>query len=462
MMKRLSILLSMLLLAGTLSAQNPTSYFMEGSVSRLQWNPAFAPDRGYFAIPFAGNIQLNTNGNLVLGDFLFPQNGELVTLLSSSISAQRALGGFEEVNDLGLTSRIGILNFGRYTKNRKNFWSIDLNLRVDADTQLPYELFEFAKLANSTTFGGVQLGVESTIEAAFNYSFRITDKLYLGARIRGLIGLARVRASIDNFSANFAEDRWTADVDGSVELFGLIPPTTRNEAGEEIYSINKFAEMDLSKKLESLRMPAGYGVGLDLGATYDLLPQLQFSASVTDLGAMFWKKSSAAFARLECDGLEYTGVDIDQEGNVTQPEFDFEKLADDLSSPKVTEVEGRTVRLNTAVNVGVDYSFLKRRIGVGLFYNVTFREYYTAHNLTASANFRPLKWLHLSGSYSLLNAKNSAMGLGLNFCTDAVNLFVGTDILFARKTPQFIPYQQSQMYMNFGLSIVFGKRGERR
>ncbi|MEI3553376.1 MAG: hypothetical protein V8Q54_00980, partial [Alistipes senegalensis] len=33
-----------------------------------------------------------------------------------------------------------------FTKNHKNFWSFDLNVRVNEDANLPYSLFEFIKL----------------------------------------------------------------------------------------------------------------------------------------------------------------------------------------------------------------------------------------------------------------------------------------------------------------------------
>ena len=55
-MKTLRMLLAALFLATGAAAQNPTAYFMEGSTFRTQFNPAFAPLRGYFNIPAAGGI----------------------------------------------------------------------------------------------------------------------------------------------------------------------------------------------------------------------------------------------------------------------------------------------------------------------------------------------------------------------------------------------------------------------
>ena len=53
-MKKTYLLLAALFLATSLAAQNPTAYFMEGSTFRSQFNPAFAPLRGYINLPVIG------------------------------------------------------------------------------------------------------------------------------------------------------------------------------------------------------------------------------------------------------------------------------------------------------------------------------------------------------------------------------------------------------------------------
>ena len=46
-MKKIYAFLFLLLLASGAAVQNPTAYFMERSTLRSQFNPAFAPLRGY-------------------------------------------------------------------------------------------------------------------------------------------------------------------------------------------------------------------------------------------------------------------------------------------------------------------------------------------------------------------------------------------------------------------------------
>ena len=182
---------------------------------------------------------------------------------------------------------------------------------------------------------------------------------------------------------------------------------------------------------------------------------MQLSASVNDLGFMCWSKGKTSIGETSRT-IEFTGVEIDEEGNATQPSFDLEEL-----ELEVRESKGITKMLRASVNLGGEYAFLNRRIGVGLFYNIRFREYETLHNLTLSGNFRPLHWLHISGSYTFVDNRAHAVGLGLNICPGGINLFLGTDVLLSRKTPQWIPVRQSLMNYTFGLGIPLGPRGER-
>ena len=151
-MKKIYAFLFTLLLASGAAAQNPTAYFMEGSTLRSQFNPAFAPLRGYVNIPGLGGLDINVSGNLSIDKILYPRNGKLVTLLDSSVSTADALSGLKADNLLGLDTRVNLIGFGAFTRNHKNFWSFGLNVRVNEDANLPYSLFEFIKLGKEGQF----------------------------------------------------------------------------------------------------------------------------------------------------------------------------------------------------------------------------------------------------------------------------------------------------------------------
>lgn len=195
-MKKLYSLFFALLLAGSLAAQNPTAYFMEGSTFRSQLNPAFAPLRGYVNIPGIGSLNVSTSGNISLDKVLYPRNGKLVTLIDSSVSSAEALSGLKTQNLLGADTYINLIGFGAYARNRKDFWSFGLSLRTSAEVNLPYSLFDFIKNGHEGSIRDIGVAADSYLEAAFSYSFPLLDdRLYIGVRGKFLAGMARGRLS---------------------------------------------------------------------------------------------------------------------------------------------------------------------------------------------------------------------------------------------------------------------------
>ena len=446
-MKKLYTLIAAALLATGAAAQNPTAYFMEGSTFRSQFNPAFAPLRGYVNIPVLGGVQVNMSGNIALDNILFPRDGKLVTLLDSSVSAADALGNLKTDNLLGLDFRMNVIGFGAFTKNHKNFWSFDLNVRVNEDANLPYSLFEFIKLGREGDIKNFGTTMDTYAEAAFSYSFPLmNDRLYVGVRGKFLVGLARARVNYDRFNVSLQGDRWSVETQGSIDI---------TAAGTEIDMApgsDTFEVGDIDIKPTK---PAGYGFAVDLGATYDILPNLQASLAVTDLGFISWSKKNG-ISGLSTQNMEFTGVTVPDDGTDPAPDFDFEML-------KFRPADGRSASkmLRASVNAGIEYEVWRHKIGIGLLYTARVWEYKTLHNITGSVNFHPIHWFTLTGSYSVLDNRGGAVGLALNLCPSWINFFVATDLLTSKHTSQWVPIKQSTAYLTFGLGVPIGKRSHR-
>ena len=217
-MKRIYVFLATLLLASGVAAQNPTAYFMEGTTFRSQFNPAFAPLRGYVNIPGLGGIDINASGNLAVDKLLYPRNGKLVTLLDEAVSTRQALSGLNADNLLGIDTRVNLIGFGAFTRNHKNFWSFDLNARATADATLPYSLFAFLKEGTGSDIHNIGLTADSYLEAAFSYSFPLLDdRLYIGVRGKFLVGAARARMYFTRFNVTYGEEEWRGDAGGGRE-----------------------------------------------------------------------------------------------------------------------------------------------------------------------------------------------------------------------------------------------------
>lgn len=446
-MKKLSLLIAATGLAVMAAAQNPTAYFMDGSTFRSQFNPAFAPQRGYLNLPAIGGIQITVGGNVSLDNFVFPNNGKLVTLFDESVSAARALANLKTDNYIGVDTRVNLFGIGKYTRNRKNFWSFDIGVRATQNTSIPYSFFEFLKLGKEGNIGNIKLSTEEYLEAGFNYSFPLLDdRLYIGARVKFLAGLARAEIGYSRFNVTMQEDIWSVDAEGSLDVT-LGGASVDMPEGSETFEFNNI-NMKPTK-------PAGYGFAVDLGATFDILPDLQASLAIVDLGFINWNQSNTV-SGVSAQQLEFTGTTITADGSESVPDFEFELL-----KFHPTEGRGSNKMLRTTLNAGIEYRLWERRVGFGLLYSARFWAYRTYHNITGSVNFQPIEWFTLSGSYSVLDNRSGAVGLAMNISPGWINLFVGTDMLLSRHTPQWVPIKQNTMNLTFGLGIPIGKRGER-
>ena len=446
-MKKIYTLIAAALLATGAAAQNPTAYFMEGSTFRSQFNPAFAPLRGYVNIPAIGGVNINVGGNIAVDNILFSRDGKLVTLLDSSVSAADALSGLKQNNLLGMDFRMNVIGFGAFTKNHKNFWSFDLNVRVNEDANLPYSLFEFIKLGKEGQIRNFGTSTDSYLEAAFSYSFPLMDdRLYIGIRGKFLAGLARAQVTYDRFDISLREDRWAVLAQGTLDLTAA-GAKVETDPDSETFEIG-----DLDFKPTK---PAGYGFALDLGATYDILPNLQASLAVTDLGFISWSKKNSVMG-VSTQETEFTGATVPENASEPVPDFDLEML-------KFNQVDGRstTKMLRASVNAGLEYEVWRHKIGIGLLYTARVWEYKTMHNITGSVNFHPVRWFTVSGSYSVIDNRGGAVGLALNLCPNWINFYLATDVLTSKHTPQWVPIKQSSMNVTLGLGIPIGKRSHR-
>ena len=441
-MKKIYTLIAAALLATGAAAQNPTAYFMEGSTFRSQFNPAFAPLRGYVNIPAIGGVNINVGGNIAVDNILFSRDGKLVTLLDSSVSAADALSGLKQNNLLGMDFRMNVIGFGAFTKNHKNFWSFDLNVRVNEDANLPYSLFEFIKLGKEGQIRNFGTSTDSYLEAAFSYSFPLMDdRLYIGIRGKFLAGLARALVTYDRFDISLREDRWAVLTQGTLDLTAA-GAKVETDPDSETFEIG-----DLDFKPTK---PAGYGFALDLGATYDILPNLQASLAVTDLGFISWSKKNSVMG-VSTQETEFTGATVPENASEPVPDFDLEML-------KFNQVDGRstTKMLRASVNAGLEYEVWRHKIGIGLLYTARVWEYKTMHNITGSVNFHPVRWFTVSGSYSVIDNRGGAVGLALNLCPNWINFYLATDVLTSKHTPQWVPIKQSSMNVTLGLGIEGG------
>ena len=443
----------------TASAQQiRTSYFMEQSTMRLSLNPAFRPDRGYVSIPVLGSIGASFGSNGVsLGDLLYPKDGKLVTFLDPSVDSNSFLKKLNKNNQLNADISTSILSAGWYAGT--GFWTVDLNLKTTMNAALPKSIFEFLKVgstANGATYNisDVAMHANAYVELATGYSRPINDKLTVGGKVKLLFGGANMAATFDNLTAELYEDQWKITSSGELQmsLGGIQPEFEKDNEGKDY--INSF----------DVQSPGlgGFGAAIDFGATYQLFDNLVLSAAVTDLGFISWGGSNTvsgqANGEFMYDGFE---LDINDDGSVPSMDDQMDNLTDDISNLfhfREIESKGRSTMLRSTINIGGEYSILDNQLGFGLLSSTKFYQPKAYTELTASANYRPLDWFSASASYSFIHSDFKTFGLALNFSPSWINFFIGTDYMFTKVTPQFMPINSRAVNAYFGLSIPLARK----
>lgn len=448
-MKKTYAFLATLLLASGVAAQNPTAYFMEGTTFRSQFNPAFAPLRGYVNIPGLGGIDINASGNLAVDKLLYPRNGKLVTLLDEAVSTRQALSGLKADNLLGIDTRVNLIGFGAFTRNHKNFWSFDLNARATADATLPYSLFAFLKEGTGSDIHNIGLTADSYLEAAFSYSFPLlNDRLYIGVRGKFLVGAARARMYFTRFNVTHGEEEWRIDAAGGLDITaaGLDVTTKRNDAGEEVYKAGRHRlQTHVARRLRLRRrsgrhvrhpaQPAGVA-GRKRSGIHRLEQEEKRHGLLVERTFVHGRQRHGGRHRIARFRHRRAGIS-------------------QRSAPKRVAHAARNDQRRTRIRSMAPQN-RHRTVVFGPFLGV--QDLSQHHRF---GQFPPDPLVHAHGKLLGDRQSRRRRGAGTQPLPQWINFFIGTDVLITKHTPQFVPVRQSIMNVTLGIGVPIGKRSHR-
>lgn len=475
-MKHIKSYISAILLGitglSTATAQNAlrAGYFLEGYTYRHMINPAFAPERNYVAIPALGNINQTATSNVGLSTFLYPtSDGGLTTFMSPDVSAGKFLGKLKNVNRINENFDLMILSFGFQGFGGYNTFT--LSSRTAASIALPKDLFTFMKLGQDkehSHYNFKNLGIEGSeiMELGFGHSRQITDQLRAGAKVKVLLGVANFNARISNMDVTLSNELWEVKATGELNIAagsGLKVPT-KGESGKHLDNPSEATLIDWDNIAYDKFGLGGFGLGLDLGATYQLFPDLELSAAITDLSFMSWSnvyRGATSEKSWTFDGFHDIAVDKNQ------PDYEDKKLdqqLEDLGDQLEKSVEfhrvgtkkSRTSGVGATITLGGLYTvpYVKYLKG-GLLLTQRINGRYSWTEGRISANVSPVGWFDASVNYAL-SSFGSSFGWIVNFHPKGFNFFVGSDFQIFKVTPQYIPVGNLNASINFGMNITFG------
>lgn len=446
----------------TLSAkaqQLRTSYFMDKSIVRTSLNPAFRPERGYVSIPVVGSLGATyTSNGVAVNDLFYPKGGKLVTFLDGSVETNAFLKRLKKNNQFNVDFNTSILSAGWYAG--KGFWSADISVKGNTSVRIPKTLFDFMKKGTGLEgetydIRNINAYIDSYIEAAVGYSRPINKRLTVGGKFKLLLGAANMDASIDHLHAEMYDTSWKITSTGKLNatMKGLSPTMETDNKGKEYINDFDFDTPGIG----------GFGTAVDLGASYKLLDNLTVSAALLDLGFINWSAGNTTAGAINGEEFNFNGFDLaigENKDEIPSMSDQFEDLKDDINNLfhfKETNAKGRTTMLRATLNLGAEYSILQNKLGFGLLSSTRFYRPKAYTEMTVSANYRPLDWLSASLSYSFIHSDFKTFGWALNFSPSWIHFFIGSDYMFTKVTPQYVPISASAMNAYIGISVPLAR-----
>lgn len=457
-----------------------TSYFMEGTHYRQQLNPALIPTQGYFNIPVLGSVNA-TVGSTSLG---YQDIIDIIDDSDNFYSNPDFLKRLKDKNDLNVNVSTEILSAGWY--KGKNFWSFNVGVRADIGASLTRSMFTFLNEMDALEdnwrnsnydISGQKLDINAYGEVGLGYARQINNRLTVGGKVKVLLGIGNMNLKINNvmMNANLPSDARINQLQDPNYLSGLdAAGITKLQAEIESYHANLNVDAHLESSFKGLELVqedgqdyisdfdfdsgklgiAGYGFGIDLGASYKIMDNLTVSASVLDLGFISWTKGATKIASanpesINMKGTSYVnGIDpnnipnsvIAIQNNITQLQADADGYMNRVNGGDVLDYEmlqlqteeahkSRKSSLASTVVVGAEYGFFENKLGVGVLSTTRFVQPKTLTEITFSANYRPKSWLNVALSYSAIQSAGKSFGLGLKLGP----VFLGTDYMFLGK-----------------------------
>ena len=434
-----------------------TAAFMQTNNYRHQINPAML-DEAYVGMPFFGQINVGATGNFGLKNFVYKLDGnpryDLTTFMSPTVSAGEFLGDLHDKNRADVYINYNIFSVG--FKAFKGINLVELNLRSNTNVSLPYELFEFMKTTGAKeTYHLQDIGVRSQnyLELALGHSHRINDQWTVGAKLKFLFGGAYADFTADQLDVTMNGDQWRIVGDARLKAAVL-----SSEFDYEDPSKNAPDGRRRVKGIDdvSFGLP-GFGMGVDLGATFKVTKDLTLSAAINDLGFINWSKVKNASSRGDYtfDGFEdiYAGSN-NTGGNKLGDQF--ETLGDDLEEMFSVYDDGEgssSQALAATINIGAEYTLpAYRNLRFGFLYTSRLHGLYSYHQGLLSATIRPVKCLEASAN-TAVSSTGCTFGAALSLRAKHYNFFIGSDRIFGKVSKEFIPLNSLNANVTMGMSF---------
>lgn len=360
---------------------------------------------------------------------------------------QNFLNDLHDPVSFSTESEIG-LGFGFKTK--EGYFHFDLSERNVFNVGLDKDLLTLNNLGNEVTkdFSSMNLKATAFLQLGLGYALELNSNLNIGAKLKLLKGLAVTDVYFEEATLYTSVDYWRFTGDATANISAPLNFVLDEEGNIEEVESTLPENIDFSYVSDRLFTGSNLGAAIDLGVEYKLMPNLYLSASLIDLGKIWWNYDVSNIqggGEIEFDGIDEEPLfyDSDEEINAY-----FENLADSLLGGMTSSVSTNNFNTGLApkLYVGAEY-LLNEQISFGVLSSTSFYKEQTMQSIMFSANAN-LNYFLTAGAHYGWNfgyANTGGFTLGLNLFP--IQVFVAAD---------YLPLSYKKFDMNEGYDLDLG------
>ena len=464
------LLLAMAATAGNAQTQR-NAYFLERYAYRWQLNPALLPDWGFLAITPLAHWGFDVQTNFGVSDFLYynSKDNNLYTFMDKdAITATDFSNAMPHTLNLRANVHLNLASFGFFAWGGYNVFGLDFTNNARIEIPKDFLMIPKKNLGDKYDLSGLGIRNEAYVTLSLGHARRLSfidSALTVGATLKVLLGGASIKAQlIDSYldlRSNLGYKLNYELMAASAVKLNFPPNGSTSQTGDLMGNLTENI---------GFNGLGGWGLGIDLGAAYQLLPELTLSAAITDLAFIRWNDmfyGQTKAAEYEFKGFEHLGG----ESFKADDYLPSKEQTDALSTLYVEGNKSRTTALNANLRIGGEYVVYRHRdkdgnernfISFGLLSTTRFSGWGTMTELMATANLKP-KWFNF-----VLNAAISnwgpTWGLYLGWAPRYfVNFFMSIDYVPYKFMGMFgLPANNASVSVNMGASIPLNWNPERK
>ncbi len=365
-MKKIFLVVLMLITYSLTSQNKQILYGFDNIPQTLLLNPGSETNYKYhIGIPLISGISAHANiSGFTIADLFRADNVDFNTKLDNVINQ---LGNNDYIS---LNTQIEIINAG-YQLNDKDYLSVGFYTELDVFSSIPKDFLELLREGNagninrSFLFSKVSAKADAVGVLHFGISRKLNERFIAGARLKIYSGMLNVLSNNNqgSFTTRLSTNGIYQHTLSNLDLTGY---------SSGFYNDNGGIELTTSDVLGNAFFGPNLGLGIDLGFTYKVDEQTEFSASLLDIGFVNYSdklRNGTVEGNYVFDGIEF-------QYDGTNPNY-WQDLNDDLDAniPRSENKDSYSVMRPIKFNAALHHYFGKTRKEETC-YDISYRNYF--------------------------------------------------------------------------------------